>query len=200
MEIAMFKKPFLLFLILLLAACGQGPTPNPTPSEQLLATEEQNVYAAVLKEMYGAQLYVIMDTPAIGPGGSGDIDQMLQYVLNNLHNVDPATTDSFRVRNATAVAVHSDMSLGTNYILLSQAVRSQIFGQNQDGWQLFYEKYPDAPGITSLSQVGFNVTLDQALVYVGTLSHYLAGAGYYILLKKVNGTWTIDQQVMTWIS
>jgi len=38
------------------------------------------------------------------------------------------------------------------------------------------------------------------LVYVGTLSHWLAGAGYIVLLKKVNGAWIVDQQVMTWIS
>jgi hypothetical protein len=77
---------------------------------------------------------------------------------------------------------------------------TSIFGQNQDGWQLFYEQYPDAPGITTLSRVGFNYAFDQALVYVGTLSHYLAGAGYYVLLKKVNGSWIVDQQVMSWIS
>ena len=51
-----------------------------------------------------------------------------------------------------------------------------------------------------ISQVGFNETLDQALVYVGTMSHWLAGAGYYVLLNKVNGAWIVDQQVMTWIS
>jgi hypothetical protein len=77
---------------------------------------------------------------------------------------------------------------------------SQIFSQNRDGWQLFYEQYPDAPGITTLSRVSFNNTFDQALVYVGTLSHWLAGAGYYVLLKKDNGAWVVDQQVMSWIS
>jgi hypothetical protein len=92
------------------------------------------------------------------------------------------------------------MEIGASYVLLTQNERTQFFNQNQDGWQLFYEKYPDAPGITALSRVGFNQALDQALVYAGTQSQWLAGAGYYLLLKRVNGAWIIDQQVMTWIS
>jgi hypothetical protein len=65
---------------------------------------------------------------------------------------------------------------------------------------LFYERYPNTPGITTLSRVGFNEPLDQALVYIGTMSHWKAGVGYYVLLSKVNGSWLVEQQVMTWIS
>jgi hypothetical protein len=32
------------------------------------------------------------------------------------------------------------------------------------------------------------------------MSHWLAGAGYFVLLNKVNGAWVVDQQVMSWIS
>jgi hypothetical protein len=87
-----------------------------------------------------------------------------------------------------------------SYVLLSQDEKNAMFGINQDGWQVFYAKYPDAPGILTFSRVGFDTALDQALVYVGDQSHFLAGAGHYVLLKKVNSAWTIDQKVMTWIS
>jgi hypothetical protein len=130
----------------------------------------------------------------------GDTASTLDRMIQNMHNVDQKTADSFRVRNDAAYPVLPGMDLGNAYVLLSQAEMRQIFSQNRDGWQLFYEKYPVAPGITTLSRVGFNTTLDQALVYVGTLSHWLAGAGYYVLLKKVNGVWIVDQQVMSWIS
>ena len=88
------------------------------------------------------------------------------------------------------------MDLGGPYTLLSQASKNQIFSQNQSGWDIFYNHYPQAPGITTLSRVGFDAALDQALVYIGTQSNWLAGSGYYILLKKVNGAWSIDQRVM----
>jgi len=196
----MFKKFILVFLAALLAACTGTSTPAPTPSAEQMDAEEQAVYAALLQSLYSAPSYVIMDTTATGQTGVEDTASTLDYMMQNMRGLDQKTADSFRVRNEAAYPIRSDMDLGSGYVLLSQAEMSQIFSQNQDGWQVFYGRYPDAPGITTLSRIGFNDTLDQALVYVGTMSHWLAGGGYYVLLAKVNGAWVVDQQVMTWIS
>ncbi|MDP2995166.1 MAG: hypothetical protein Q8N46_08620 [Anaerolineales bacterium] len=196
----MFKKFFFFFLAVIVAACTGTPAPASTPSAEQMDAEEQAVYAALLRNLYSASSYVIMDTTATGPTGVEDTASTLDHIMQNMHAVDLETADSFRVRNDAAYPVPPDMDLGSGYVLLSQSEMSQIFSQNRDGWQLFYEQYPDAPGIITLSRVGFNKSLDQALVYVGTMSHWLAGAGYYILLKKVDGSWIVDQQVMTWIS
>lgn len=66
---------------------------------------------------------------------------------------------------------------------------------------------PQGVGYETFSRVGFNANLDQALVYmeseeemvVGTYVSGL-GQGYYYLMKKVNGFWTIDQEVLIWTS
>jgi hypothetical protein len=198
----MFRKTIFFLLAGLLAACTARPgsmTPSGIPVDTTNA-EEQAVYAALLKQTYSASTFVIMDTTTTELTGSGDTAKTLAYVLQNMHDVAQGTVDSFRNRNDKGYPLNADMNLGLQYVLLSQSQRSQIFGQNQSGWEVFYSNYPNTPGITTLSRVGFNVTFDQALVYIGTQSNYLAGAGYYILLKKVNGAWTIDQRVMTWVS
>jgi hypothetical protein len=199
-EIAMFKNYFLLILTLILAACAGTPPVVLTPSPVRLDDEQQAVYAALLQSLYSSSNFVIIDTTATGPGGVGDTAAILDNVLQNMHGIDSETVDNFRVRNNQAYPVSPHMDLGTPYTLLTQDQMNQLFNQNQDGWQLFYEQYPGAPGITTISQVGFNLTFDQAFVYVGTMSHWLAGAGYFVLLDKVNGTWVVDQKVMSWIS
>ena len=196
----MNKKILISLLSIILAACTVKPTQAPTASAPYMDAEEQSIYAAVLQKLYAASNYVIMDTTATGLMGTQDMSSTLDHVLLNMHNFAMETADSFRARNDAAYPLRPDMDIGAGYILLTQNDKTQLFNQNQDGWQLFYEKYPDAPGITALSRVGFNHALDQALVYAGTQSQWLAGAGYYLLLKKVNGGWIIDQQVMTWIS
>ena len=196
----MFKKTLFIILAVIVTACTGTPVPVSTPSAEQMDSEEQAVYAALLRNLYSASSYVIMDTTATSPTGVGDTASTLDRVIQDMHSVDQETVDSFRVRNEAAHPVRSDMNIGSSYVLLSQVEMSQIFSQNRDGWQLFYEQYPEAPGIATLSRVGFNDTLDQALVYAGSMSHWLAGAGYYVLLKKENGTWMVDQQVMTWIS
>jgi hypothetical protein len=196
----MVKKLFLISLALCAAACTVKPTATPTPSADQIDVEEQAVYAFLLPKMYRNSKYVIMATTATNATGVDNTAQTLDYVLQNMHGVETKTVDSFRMRNDTAYPIRPDMTLGGPYTLLSQAGRNQIFGQNQSGWEIFYNRYPQAPGITTLSRVGFNSAFDQALVYIGTQSNWLAGAGYYILLEKGGGVWSIDQQVMTWIS
>jgi hypothetical protein len=187
-------------LCLVLYSCSVKPTSIPLVSTQQMDQEEQAVYSAVLLKIYSASNYVIMDFTTTGLNGTQEMSATLDRVLLNMHDVAPETATDFRARNDTAYPLRPDMEIGAGYVLLNQHDRSQLFNQNQDGWQLFYEKYPDAPGITTLSRVGFNNTLDQALVYAGMQSQWLAGAGYYLLLNKVNGAWIVEQQVMTWIS
>ena len=195
----MSRKLLSIFLLLALASCTAKPTPIPTPSAVQIETEEQAVYAALLAR-YPASGYVIMDTTATDITGIENTSQTLDFVLQNMQAVAPETVDSFRVRNETASLLRNDMQLSVPYVLMSLADRQALFSINQDGWTLFYNRYPDAPGIITFSRVGFNEAIDQALCYVGFQSQLLSGAGYYFLLKKVNGNWVVDQQVMTWVS
>jgi hypothetical protein len=196
----MYKNFFLAALVLILAACTAGPAISPTPPANQIEVEEAAVFASLLTKMYQNRGYVIMGTTATSLTGVDNTAATLDYVLQNIHSVDPATFDSFKIRNQSAGSLRADMDLGSPYTLLSQAARNQIFGQNQSGWDVFYNHFPQAPGITTLSRVGFNSAFDQALVYIGTQSNWQVGNGYYVLLKKVNGTWVIDQQVMIWVS
>ena len=195
------KKPFLFLLAFLLAACSSATvTPIHTPSPIDIEAEEVAVYAALFLANYPDQNIVLMDQTTAEPGGVENIPSELEFVLGQMTGVAPETVASFQVRNNSAYPLKADMNLGLQYVLLSKDDMRQIFNLNQDGWEVFYSRYPDSPGITSVSRVGFNSTKDQALVYIGTSSHWLSGAGYYVMMKKVDGVWGIDQQVMTWIS
>jgi hypothetical protein len=187
-------------LVLMLAACNASPAPVPTPSKEQMDAEEQVIFAVVLEALHAADQYVIMDATATGPGGVTGSADTLELVRQNFRGLESSAIDSFLARNTAAQPVGADLELGSPYNLLSQEQMSAMFSHNRDGWQLFYAQYPDAPGITSFSRAGYNDSFDQALVYAGTLSGYLAGAGYYFLLIKVDGTWLLDQKVMTWIS
>lgn len=191
----------LVTVIIFLAACSAAtPTVIPIPSLEREKMEEQAVYAAALKSLYNASNYVFMDTSATNIGGAEDTSRTLEFVLQNIHAVETKTIENFTNANIPASPIQTGMQIEADYTLLSQYGYSQIFSQNQSGWEIFYNHYPNTPGLTTLSHAGFNNTFDQALVYIGTQSNWLAGAGYYLLMKKVEGNWMIDQQVMVWIS
>jgi hypothetical protein len=191
---------FILMACLLAACIPATPTVIPTPAFDREKIEEQEVFAAALKGLYGASNYAIMDTSATGIGGGENTQGTIDFVLENMHAVDQDTVDNFVLRNDPASAISSTLELNADYSLVSNYAYGQIFSQNQSGWEIFYNHYPNTPGLTTISHAGFNSSFDQALVYIGTQSNWLAGAGYYLLMEKVDGTWTMDQQVMVWIS
>jgi hypothetical protein len=195
----MLKKIIPGLVLLTMLACSSGGLFTPTP-DAARADAEEAVYVALLRAMYPAGRYVLTDATQSSLISFTTQDDALDYISEQMQGVDGNAIEVFLARNDRSYPLRADMDLGAPYILLSEEEMNEIFGGSQDGWEAFYGRYPDAPGIITLSRVGFNAEMDQALVYIGNQSHWLAGAGYYVLLEKVDGAWVITQQVMAWIS
>jgi hypothetical protein len=199
------RKIGLVFTILvLLSACSINSAETVTPNPTVTATpdavrEEEGVYAALLEARYPSELLVIMQmtqTDVIDLAS----EETYKMVGESLQHLATETLLDFKARNDNSYPLKASMILGTRYLLFSEKDMQDLFQINQSGWDVFYNRYPEAPGIITLSRVGFNEQMDQALVYLGIQSHWLAGSGNFFLLNKIDGVWVIDQQVMTWVS
>ncbi len=199
------KVGSLRLILLLPLVFGAGCVPDspalPTPTAPDLETEAEAVYAALFDEIYGEpQMLVLNALTETSPVGVTMSEETLSYVSSQMMTLSEETLTNFRSRNDATYPLRPDMNLGLPYVLLTRDELNEIFDVNTSGWDVFYSRYPNSPGLTSVSRVGFNADFTQALVYIGTQSHWLAGAGYYVLLEKTGGKWHIVQQVMTWIS
>jgi hypothetical protein len=199
MEGTMLKKSLYLFAILSMFACSLNNIIKPRVQTDPEA-EEQAVYAAILKVMTRGSPVVIDFHTATGMG-SENLDQTFDYLKEQMGDkLTQELTDSFKSRNDQPYALAQDMQIGVEYTLISDTEMQELFNGEQDGWDVFYSRYPNSPGITTFSKVGFNADYTQALIYFGNQAHWLAGAGYYFLLEKTDGGWQIVDQVMAWIS
>lgn len=200
----MRRTGWVYITLLLLSACSMNSTETVTPVPTISPTpdavrEEERVYAALIETLYPADMLVIMDqtqTDVLDLASS----ETYQRVEESLQHLSVETLTDFKARNDSSYPLRASMALGVRYLLFSQKDKQELFQVNQSGWDVFYNRYPGAPGIMTLSRVGFNKQMDQALVYLGVQSHWLAGSGNFFLLNKVNGSWVIDEQVMTWVS
>jgi hypothetical protein len=200
----MGKNGWVCVILLLLSACSMKSTETATPKPTITPTpdairEEERVYKALIEATYPSDVLVIMEQTQTDVLDLAS-DETYQHVEESLQHLLADTLTNFKTRNDSSYPLKTSMILGRRYTLFSEKDKQDLFQINQSGWDVFYNRYPEAPGIITLSRVGFNEQNDQALVYLGIQSYWLAGSGNFYLLNKIDGEWVIDQQVMTWVS
>lgn len=85
------------------------------------------------------------------------------------------------------------------YTLISNQEAKSYF-ENSNTFLSLREKYPRSSGrITMLSRVGFNKTMNEALVYAWAYCGGDCGGGGYYLLRKEDGIWIVKDKKI-WIS
>jgi hypothetical protein len=130
------------------------------------------------------------------------LDSYLDRVNKEMLGVTQDTIEDFRVKRP--VCLSPSFNLPVKYVFLSGQDYDRIFsGGNKnpvEAWREFREKYPDSNGILSLSNVGFNRGMNQALVEVDQTRGSLDGVGRFFLLKKENGRWEVTNHLDVWYS
>ena len=178
------------------------PSPIATPPENNNETKQYAVYDALLKARFvheGVKIIVIRRNAGLGRASSSNGWET--YLRDNFPDMSDDMVKDFESKNQLAYELKPLFELGVDYTLISDEEIAQIFDQqNQDGWDVFYDRYPDSPGDITLSQVGFNEAGNKALVYYGNQQHWLAGVGYYAFLALQGDQWVIQDEVMAWVS
>jgi hypothetical protein len=180
-----------------------GPTPADAPTPQYSReAEEYAVYSAIIQTRYidtqKPALIVIHDQTTLDYF-PGELDEHLKSIRQGLPDLTDEVSADFEAQNKQPQPLKPLFTISVKYVFISEQEFQTTF-KRQDGWDIFYAKYPNSQGHMHLSGVGFNPQMDMALVYVDNMRYSLAGEGHYVLLKKVNGQWTVQDQTMVWIS
>ena len=191
----LFKKSAIILLPLSFIACS-FLTPIPTPTSADMEKEEQSVYSFFIHDTSGAALILQETSTNISEDHP---EESINFIKSGLKNISKETVDSYLTRNAKSSQLSPDMHLGMDYKLLTTDELGKISGQPNWG-ELLTQKYPNSHGYTIFSRVGFNNSLDQAVIYVGNVAGPMMGSGFYYLMEKKNGEWLLKEQVMSWIS
>ncbi len=180
-----------------------GPTSTAAPIQHYAReAEEYAVYSAIIQTRYidirKPALIVITDQTGL-PYFSGELSEQLNFIHQALPDLTDEVSADFAAQNKQSRPLKPLFTISVEDVFISKEEIQTTF-KKQGGWDIFYAKYPNSQGHLHLSGVGFNPQMDMALVYVGNMRYTLAGEGYYALLKKVNGQWTVQDKTTVWES
>jgi len=179
-------------VLLLMAACGQSPTPIP----DFIADEEYAVYHDLLivnKEMWslpeGTETVVLFDHTLV----RHDADDV-RTILNGKAGVSDELVANYLQANARSYPLEAEFGMGKPVLLVSQEaaknlVRGLEYGEQCSSavWAVYPR--PEYGGWYYLSRVGFDARRQTALLYIE--QSLCGGAGNFLVLENVSGVWQI---------
>jgi hypothetical protein len=186
------------FGICLCGACQQIETP--TPESESTATpqldpdiEEYAVYGALLDNNIKGeninQVLIIDHTRVPKP-------ETLEMNLAEFQEHTPLVPElvaSFKERNQQSYPLEQVLDFGLDYSLLTQEEVNDLHPLDEEsGWKLLDEKYPNSVGFIYLSRVGFNADLSQALVYFSQYHYEQPIQGGYYWMVRQDGRWVVE--------
>jgi hypothetical protein len=110
------------------------------------------------------------------------------------------TVEDFNRKCKDSISLEPRFAFPCNQVLIGDQELDQFFRDDGSQWEGFYERYPRSFGCISVSRVGFNPDHSQAFLYAEVSCGGLCGAGYYVLLVKDGGAWSVKHKDMLWIS
>jgi hypothetical protein len=114
--------------------------------------------------------------------------------------VDHSTVEDFKRKCIESISLEPRFTVKAKQVLISQQELDQFFRDNGSSWRRFYETYPKSTGYISLSRVGFNRSHNQAFLYAQVVCAGDCGNGFYVLLGKDGGTWSVKYTDGLWVS
>ena len=113
---------------------------------------------------------------------------------DDLFAIDREVIDDFYYKNTDqSHPLSEDFTIELDYVFISE---EELPSVELADWEEFYEKYPDSQGILTLSRVGLNVELNQAVVCMSNVYGNLGGEGYCLPFIKENGAWRVFHEAI----
>jgi hypothetical protein len=113
------------------------------------------------------------------------------------------TLEDFLQRNKSHRWLTPKLEISRKYFLVDRREIEKLindFRTFQEDWNPLFNEYPSSHGFVTLSRVGFNQQMDQALVHAGWVCPGLCGHWSLILLVKKDGIWRVAGEANRMVS
>lgn len=160
-------------------------------------TQEVNVYLRVFEEVGAEESRVLLISQHSIP--SIKHFEGLERLKGGLEE----TRVNFREVNSTSSIVPLETGVWKNIVIFPDIERREIFTDLKflsDSWVELKKKYSGAGGFVSVSRVGFDSELNEAVVYIQVNCGSLCGSGNMLYLKRDSSGWKVEETKNIWVS
>jgi hypothetical protein len=169
-------------------------------SDEGVSNEEYEIYSTVVQQKYvqsNTKLLVIEDR-TFRYDFAIENDEPWRDKPRKGVAIDPTAAEDYETKNSRQWLLNKasfKVPVKLDFItdLDLKAIFRGHWGELE--WISYYRRYSDSRGFIMLSRIGFNTAHTQALLYMGSRGGPGCGDLNFLLLEKVNGTWTTKKEL-----
>jgi hypothetical protein len=188
-----------LTVTLLAAILIISPVRYRASSQEDTKTEEYAVYSAVVSRMSESEairLVVISENTVSYPVDAGFLRN--EALARRLAPLSQVTVDDYIAKNRVVRPLSRGFDLKLPYVFFREE-DEELF--KPDGsWERYFKRFPDSQGFITLSSIGFNTEKNQAFLYAARSCGRLCGAGFMVVLMKLDGVWSVRDMLVRWLA
>jgi hypothetical protein len=194
-----------LISVLLAAQCAPARSlqSRRTGDQSVITAEEYAIYAAAINNEYASisedKTLVIVDWTSSDVSDPFDWGRDKERLKKEFSSISQEIIDDYEKINAKSYQLKDSLNLKLKYALTPREKIREIFKRDPGGSE-FHKQFPNSPGTTHVSRVGFNSTGDQALVYVSHICGPLCASWSFVLLVKKDKEWVVQKQFVARVS
>jgi hypothetical protein len=189
-----------LFLISIEFGSVSGSVPAfQSSSDSAVSDEEYEIYSTVIKQKYiqpNTKLLIIEER-TFRYDFAVDNEEPWREKRKGV-TIDRSAAEDYEARNSSKGLLNKAMfKLPVKLNLITDLDLKAIFHGHwgELEWIDYYRKYPESTGFIMLSRIGFNTEHTQGLLYIGSRCGPGCGDINFLLLEKINGTWTTKKEL-----
>jgi len=114
-----------------------------------------------------------------------------------LPSLDNESYLDFIEKNKTKIRIDSIQVFQGTIVYISSQEIENIF--KHGGWENYHKNFGFKP-LIKVSRPGLNNEKNKAFIYYSECSDGLSGAGFYLILEKINNKWVVKESMLAWIS
>jgi hypothetical protein len=191
------RKAFAACVALFLAACAEAAIVRPTPRPD----DEPQVIAAALDSLFSwaEQIFVEPQTfthlgPPPADGGSAEVLRSFSTVTLQAAKTPLPLPTRARTR------VFSEEERERVHARARTVINGEPAIIVDDVWALLRRDHPRTAMFVAFTNVAFNTSRTEALLYVTIVCGPLCGSGNYVHLERTGTRWVVKRIVMSWVS
>lgn len=169
-------------------------------SDEGVSNEEYEIYSTVVQQKYvqsNTKLLVIEDR-TFRYDFAIENDEPWRDKPRKGAAIDSTAAEDYEARNSRQWLLNKpSFKLPVKLDFITDLDLKAIFRGHwgELEWISYYRRYSDSRGFIMLSRIGFNTAHTQALLYMGSRCGPGCGDLNFLLLEKVNGTWTTKKEL-----